>query len=61
MNRADFMLRKKDVAMLLDVSMGKIDLLMKEGMKYYKFGRSVRFSLSDVNEYLETKTINTNG
>jgi excisionase family DNA binding protein len=54
------MLRKKDVAMMLDVSVGKIDALMKEGMKYYKFGRSVRFNISDVKQYLETKTINTN-
>ena len=60
MNRTDFMLRKKDVAMMLDVSVGKIDALMKEGMKYYKFGRSVRFNISDVKQYLETKTINTN-
>jgi len=55
------MIRKKDVAILLDVSMGKVDLLMKEGMKYYKFGRNVRFRISDVKQYLETKTINTNG
>lgn len=61
MDKTDFMLRKKDVAMLLDVSMGKVDILMKEGMKYYKFGRNVRFTLSDVKQYLESKTINSNG
>lgn len=51
------MLRKKDVAMLLDVSIGKVDLLMKEGLKYYKFGRNVRFKMNDIQTYLETKTV----
>lgn len=51
------MLRKQDVATLLDVSMGKVDLLMQSGMKYYKFGRNVRFKMDDVQEYLETKTV----
>ena len=53
MEKSDFMIRKKDVAILLDVSMGKVDLLMKEGMKYYKFGRNVRFKISDINQYLD--------
>lgn len=60
MEKTDFMLRKKDVAILLDVSLGKVDLLMKEGMKYYKFGRNVRFTLKDVKGYLETKKQNNN-
>lgn len=37
----------------LGVSIGKVDLMMKDGLKYSKFGRNVRFRDSDVEEYMD--------
>ena len=30
----------------------KVDIMMKDGLKYSKFGRNVRFSSNDIEEYM---------
>ena len=39
----------------MNCSVGKIDILMNNGLKYVKFGRNVRFRKEDIYEYLENK------
>ena len=51
------LLRKIDVCEMLGVSIGKVDLMMEDGLKYIKFNRNVRFRLEDVNEYLNNKIV----
>lgn len=46
-------LNKRDLCKELGVSIGKVELMMKDGLKYSKFGRNVRFRESDVEEYIE--------
>lgn len=50
-------LNKKDLCEELGVSIGKVELMMKDGLKYSKFGRNVRFRDSDVEEYMEKNII----
>ena len=45
-------LNKRGLSEYLGISFGKIDLMMKSGLVYIKFGRNVRFDLEDVNEYM---------
>lgn len=51
------LLRKIDVCEMLGVSIGKVDLMMEDGLKYIKLNRNVRFRLEDVNEYLNNKIV----
>lgn len=52
-------INKKELCNYLGISIGKVDLLMNNDLKYVKFGRNVRFDLSDVNEYMnKNKVVN---
>ena len=51
------LLRKIDVCEMLGVSIGKVDLMMEDGLKYIKLNRNVRFRVEDVNEYLNNKIV----
>ena len=51
------LLRKIDVCEMLGVSIGKVDLMMEDGLKYIKLNRNVRFRIEDVNEYLNNKIV----
>ena len=47
-------LNKKGLCNVLGVSIGKVELLMKEGnLPYIKLGRNVRFDMNDIEEFLE--------
>ena len=46
------LLTKNDLKEYLKCSIGKIDLMMKSGLVYIKFGRNVRFDVEDVNEFM---------
>jgi|TARA_R110002153_G_scaffold273772_1_gene445574 excisionase family DNA binding protein len=46
-------LNKHDVCEYVGVSIGKVELMMKEGLRYSKFGRNVRFDLCDIDEYMD--------
>ena len=50
-------LNKKDVCEELGISIGKVDIMMKDGLKYSKFGRNVRFNSNDIEEYMNNKII----
>jgi len=52
----DKLYRKKDLADYLQVSIGKVDLMMKNGLPYVKDGGNVRFIKNQVDEYLYSKT-----
>ena len=52
----DRLYRKKDLADYLQVSIGKVDLMMKNGLPYVKDGGNVRFIKNQVDEYLYSKT-----
>ena len=41
----------------LGISIGKVDLLMNNDLKYVKFGRNVRFDINDVNEYMNRNKV----
>ena len=45
-------LNKRGLCEYLGISSGKIDLMMKNGLVYVKFGRNVRFDVEDVNEFM---------
>ena len=47
------MLKKTDLAKELNISIASIDRLMAKGMPYLKIGKSVRFDLEKVINYLE--------
>jgi len=51
------LMRKRDVCEMLGVSMGKVDLMMDDGLRYIKLNRNVRFRLDDINEYLEKNIV----
>ena len=46
----------KDVANFLGVSLRQVNYLMKEGLPFYKIGRSVRFRLSEVQVWLSGRS-----
>lgn len=50
-------LSKEDLRSKLGISMGKVELMMKDGLRYVKFGRNVRFKEEDVEKYLENYLI----
>jgi len=43
---------KDELCSELKISKGKVDLMMKSGLKYVKFGRNVRFREEDVENYM---------
>lgn len=52
------LLDKKGVCDLLNISLGKLDLLMKnKELKYIKLNKMVRFRLSDLLEMIESKVV----
>jgi len=53
-----YLLDKKRVCELLNISLGKLDLMMKEKeIKYIKLNKMVRFRLNDINEMIEGKLV----
>lgn len=51
-------LNKKGLCNVLGVSIGKVELLMKEGeLPYIKLGRNVRFDIRDIDEFLTKKKV----
>jgi len=55
MDESNKLLRKIDLCEMLGVSMGKVELMMKDGLKYLKLKRNVRFRYEDVESYLDSK------
>ena len=52
------LLDKKGVCDLLNISIGKLDLLMKnKEIKYIKLNKMVRFRLDDIFEMIEGKVV----
>ena len=51
------LLKKREVCEMMNVSIGKVDSMMKNGLPYIKDGRNVRFRLEDINHYLEEKLV----
>jgi len=52
------LLDKKEVCDLLNISIGKLDLLMKnKEIKYIKLNKMVRFRLDDIFEMIEGKVV----
>ncbi len=51
-------LSKKDLSRNLGLSIGKIDKMMSEGLRYLKIGKSVRFKESDVDKFLNERLKN---
>ena len=51
------LLSKKDVTTYLDVSLGMVDKLMKEDLPYIKLGKSVRFRMNDIENYLNSNKV----
>lgn len=52
----EILVDRKELARLLGLSPSYISKLMKyEGMPYFKIGRSVRFKLSEVVEFLKRR------
>jgi excisionase family DNA binding protein len=47
------LLTKKQAAILLNVSEGSIERLMRNGLRYVKVGGLVRFTAEQLSEYLE--------
>jgi excisionase family DNA binding protein len=52
----DRLFKKQDLADYLQVSIGKVDLMMKNGLPFIKDGANVRFIKNQVDEYLYSKT-----
>ena len=52
----DRLLKKQDIAAYFQVSIGKVESMMKTGLPYIKDGANVRFNKTQVDEYLHTKT-----
>ena len=55
-------LNEKDVAILIGVSVYTLRQHRHKGigLPYVKYGKSVRYSIADIVEYLKSKTINHN-
>ena len=51
------LLSKKEVTTYLDVSLGMVDKLMKEDLPYIKLGKSVRFRMTDIENYLNRNKV----
>ena len=52
------LLNKNDLKEYLNISVGKIDLMMKNNeIDYFKIGKSVRFDKNSVDKFLNKKNI----
>ena len=51
------LLSKKEVTTYLDISLGMVDKLMKEDLPYIKLGKSVRFRMNDIENYLNSNKV----
>ena len=51
------LLSKKEVTTYLDVSLGMVDKLMKEDLPYIILGKSVRFKMTDIENYLNSNKV----
>lgn len=56
-------LTEKEVSEMLSLSLStlRIHRMQGKGLPYVKFARTVRYKLSDVQEYLDSKTIQPRG
>ena len=50
-------LTKTELSDYVGVSIGKVELMMKEGLRYSKIGRNVRFDIDDVENYMNQNKI----
>ena len=48
---------KKEVSKVFNCSLGKVDLMMNDGLRYVKLGKNVRFRNEDINEYIEKNVV----
>ncbi len=50
---------ERDVSRMLGISMGKlrIDRCKRRGLPYVKFGKSVRYALTDIQTYMDSRKI----
>lgn len=51
------LLNKKQLSEYMGVSMGKVELMMSDGLKYIKMNRNVRFRMEDINDYLNKRVV----
>jgi excisionase family DNA binding protein len=51
------LLNKKELSEYMGVSMGKVELMMSDGLKYIKMNRNVRFRMDDINDYLNQRVV----
>ncbi len=51
------LLTKRELGEYMGVSIGKVELIMSDGLKYIKMNRNVRFRMEDINEYLNQKVV----
>lgn len=46
---------KKEVMDYLGISLPTLNRYMKQGLKYVKFGRNVRFKMRDITEFIKSQ------
>lgn len=51
------LLNKRELSEYMGVSMGKVELMMSDGLKYIKMNRNVRFRMDDINDYLNQRVV----
>ena len=51
------LLNKRELGEYIGVSIGKVELMMSDGLKYIKMNRNVRFRMEDINEYLNQRVV----
>ena len=51
------LLNKRELGEYMGVSIGKVELMMSDGLKYIKMNRNVRFRMEDINEYLNQRVV----
>lgn len=50
-------LSKKDLSEYVGVSIGKVEIMMKDGLVYSKLGRNVRFDIQDVEQFINQNKV----
>jgi len=51
------LLNKRELSEYMGVSMGKVELMMSDGLKYIKMNRNVRFRMEDINDYINKRVV----
>lgn len=51
------LISKRELTSYLDISLGMVDKLMKEDLPYIKIGKSVKFRMNDINNFIEKNQI----